>query len=158
MTPAEEPDLLVLGYDTELTYQKIQDAALLLRGGIEYVATHPDLNCPTLRGPIPDVGSFMALFEAACGRLPRVIGKPNVEMVSGALGRLGAKAQDVVMVGDRLATDVRMAKDAGIQAFLVLSGVTKREDVAASDVQPDEVFESLREVHAFARIRQDALA
>ncbi len=147
----QDPDLVVLGYDLELTYDKIQKAALFLEHGVDFVATHPDLTCPTPDGPVPDVGSFIAMFEAATGCTPRVIGKPEATMIRGALSRLDVDASDAVMVGDRPATDIRMAKRAGVRSFLVLSGVTKREDPVALEDTPAEVFDSLAEVLEFVR-------
>lgn len=140
----EAPDLLVLGYDTTLTYAKIERLARFLLAGVEYVATHPDLTCPTPGGPIPDVGSFLALFETATGRRPdRILGKPEATMVEGALARLDVPAANAVMVGDRLETDIAMANRAGIASWLVLTGVASADDLAASDVEPTRVLASL---------------
>ncbi len=142
----DDPDMVVLGYDLELTYDKIQRAALLLQRDLPFVATHPDLTCPTPDGPVPDVGAFLAMFRAATGRTPRVIGKPEATMIRGALSRLDVDASDAVMVGDRPTTDIRMAKRAGVTSYLVLSGVTRREDPIALEDTPSEVFPSLAEV------------
>jgi HAD superfamily hydrolase (TIGR01450 family) len=77
-----DPDVLVLGYDTELTYQKLVDFCLYLRQGLPYIATHPDINCPSPIGPLPDIGSFMALIQTSTGRTPDVVlGKPNPGIV-----------------------------------------------------------------------------
>lgn len=143
-----DADALVVGYDLGLTYEKLRGAALLLQRGVAFYATHPDPTCPTPQGPIPDVGSFLALFEVACGRRARVIGKPEPSMVAGALQRLGLCAADVAMVGDRLSTDVRMANRAGIPAYLVLSGVTRPEDLRNASDMPTRVFEGLADVRA----------
>lgn len=147
----ENADAVVLAYDIELTYTKIQRAALLLQGGARFFATHPDVTCPTPAGPIPDVGSFLAMFETACGRTATVIGKPEATMVEGALARLSIAAEDAVMVGDRLATDIAMAVQAGLPACLVRTGVTSAADLAAADPAPDHVFDDLAAVHAWAR-------
>lgn len=147
---AESADTVVLGYDTELTYAKVQRVALRLQDGAAFYATHPDATCPTPDGPIPDVGSFIALFETACGRRPRVLGKPEATMVEGALARLGVSAGDAVMVGDRLATDIRMANRSGIVSCLVRTGVTSEADLEASDDHPTHVFADLAGVHAWA--------
>ena len=146
-----EADALVLAYDTSLTYEKLRRAALVLQRGAAFYATHPDPTCPSPDGPIPDVGSFLSLFETACGRRAHVIGKPEASMVAGALDRLGVPAAEATVVGDRLATDIRMANRAGIRSFLVLSGVTDRAEVAAAEDRPDAVFDSLAAVHAHLR-------
>jgi HAD superfamily hydrolase (TIGR01457 family) len=149
----EDPEALVLGYDLGLTYEKLRRAALWLQRGVPFYATHPDPTCPSPEGPVPDVGSFLALFETACGRRPVVIGKPEPTMVRGALGRLGVEAGDAVMVGDRLTTDIRMANRAGIRSYLVLTGVTAREDLVGAEDRPSEVFDSLAAV--LARLRSE---
>lgn len=148
---AADPDTVVLAYDVELTYAKIQRTALLLQAGAAFYATHPDITCPTPEGPVPDVGSFLAMFEVACGRTPTVLGKPESTMVEGALARLRVGASEAVMVGDRLATDVAMAARAGLRSCLVLSGVSAEGDVDEQDLRPDHVFADLAAVHAWAR-------
>lgn len=150
-------DAVVLGYDTELTYAKIRDAALLLQAGAAFYATHPDLTCPTPKGPIPDVGSFLAMFQAACGVSAQVIGKPESTMVAGALARVGVAAHETIMVGDRLATDIAMARRAGLTSALVLTGVTAAVHPNSWDQLPEEqrphhVFEDLAAVLAWARL------
>jgi HAD superfamily hydrolase (TIGR01450 family) len=142
----ERPDAVVLGYDTTLTYEKLVRASRFLRAGLPFYATHPDVTCPTPDGPIPDVGSFLALFEAATGRRATVIGKPERTMIESALRRLSLAREDVVMVGDRLATDVRMANAAGIPSWLVMTGVTRPEDLAASPDRPTRTFPDLAAV------------
>lgn len=142
----ERPDLLVLGYDTTLTYEKIAALGLHLAQDIPFVATHPDLTCPTPAGPIPDVGSFIAMFETATGRRPdRILGKPARTMIEGAARHLGISPTDVVMVGDRLETDIRMANAAGVESWLVLSGITTRADAEASSDRPTRILGSLAE-------------
>ena len=144
--PDDAPDVLVLGYDTTLDYAKITATARVLRRGVRFVATHPDLNCPSPEGPLPDVGSFLAMFEASTGRRPEVIGKPQASMALAALARLGVAPRDAAMVGDRLETDIRMANDAGMASWLVLTGATRAADVEASADRPTEVFGSLADV------------
>ncbi len=141
-----DADALVLGYDLGLTYEKIRKAAFLLQRGVPFYATHPDVTCPSPDGPIPDVGSFLAMFEVACGRRATVIGKPSAAMVDGALQRLGCSRDDLVVVGDRLATDIRMGNDAGITSYLVLTGVTTQADLDAAPEQPTRTFASLADV------------
>lgn len=148
----DDPDVLVLGYDTTLDYAKIAGAARLLHRGVRFVATHPDLNCPSPEGPLPDVGSFLAMFEAATGRRPEVIGKPEAAMARGALERLGVAPAEAAMVGDRLETDVRMANAAGLASWLVLTGATSAAQAEAAADRPTAVFASLADVLSHVRI------
>ena len=145
----EPADVVVLGYDTELTYGKVRAAALLLQQGVPFFATHPDKTCPSPQGALPDVGSFIAMFEAACARTPVVLGKPQPAMVEGALARLGVSAADTVMVGDRLETDIRMANAAGMASILVMTGVTTSEQVLASGDRSTWTFASLADVRGW---------
>lgn len=125
----EDPDLVVVGYDTSLTYERLARACLHLHTGAGLVATHPDVTCPTPDGPVPDAGSFLALIEAATGRRPeRVIGKPNVEVLQRAAEEAGVPVADCAVVGDRLETDMTMAREAGATAVLVLTGATSADD------------------------------
>lgn len=142
----ETPDYVVLAFDTTITYDKIEKATHLLRAGVEYIATNPDLVCPTDRGFIPDCGSLQALIKAATGREPKIIGKPNREMAQMALELLAAQPQQSAMVGDRLYTDIRMAKEAGMKAILVLTGEAQHADLANTPWQPDLVVPSLFEL------------
>lgn len=141
------PDAVLLAFDTSLTYAKLEKACLLLRGGRPYFATNPDKVCPTEYGFIPDCGAMAALIEAATGRVPEFIGKPNAAMARMGMERIGADPARTAMVGDRLYTDIEMARRAGITGVLVLSGETKREDLAATAHKPHHVFESVAALH-----------
>jgi len=151
-------DAVVLGFDTTLTYAKLERACHLLRRGAAFVATHPDLVCPTERGPVPDCGSMIALLRKATGRRPVVVGKPRRRMVRMALKKLGPgfRPRDAALVGDRLYTDIRMARRAGLTAILVLSGETKQADLDNTSDLPDYVFPSIRELAAEMRRTPDA--
>jgi 4-nitrophenyl phosphatase len=139
------PDYAVLGFDTTLTYAKLCKLCDFVREGRPYIATHPDINCPTETGFIPDIGAMMALVEASTGRRPdAIIGKPNAGIVAAMSAKTGIPAAEIAMTGDRLYTDIAMGA-AGITTILVLSGESKREDVAASPHQPDFVFRDLAE-------------
>ena len=140
-----EPDVqaVVLAYDTELTYKKLCHAALLLQNpSVRFVATHPDLVCPSPEGPLPDVGSLLALFKTATGREPeRIFGKPHPAVLAPLLARY--TPQEMVMVGDRLSTDKKLAENAGMDCIVVLSGEATREDVHKEARQPALVLEDL---------------
>ncbi len=140
------PEAVLIGFDLTLTYTKLERAAHLLRAGLPYYATHADLVCPSERGPIPDTGSMIALLEAATGRRPVVLGKPYRPMIEAALERLGTMAEQTAMVGDRLYTDMKMARDYGLVSILVLSGETTRQDYDNSTTQVDFVFENVGEI------------
>lgn len=143
----EEPDILVLGYDTGLNYQSLSKFCLLVRTGLPYFATHPDLNCPSPEGPLPDAGSIMQLIRASTGRMPeKVFGKPEPNIMNLLADRWGMNLEDVVMVGDRLYTDIALGTTSGVSTVLVLSGETQLEDLQASPYQPDFVFRDLAEL------------
>lgn len=147
VTKADGPDYVVLGFDTTLTYQKLWDACDLIRKGTEYVATHPDLNCPLDGGRyMPDAGAIIAFIDASTGRRPKVIGKPNREIVEAALTRIDAGREEIAIVGDRLYTDIAMGLEAGLKSILVLSGETRLEDLAESPFRPDFIFASVGEL------------
>ncbi|MHC4714616.1 MAG: HAD-IIA family hydrolase [Planctomycetota bacterium] len=95
----EDPDWVLLGFDTTLTYEKIRAAARALLNGAGFVATHPDLVCPTAEGPIPDTGSFIRMFEGATGKSPAICGKPYPAMVEGALSRLSGSTDTAAVIG-----------------------------------------------------------
>jgi HAD superfamily hydrolase (TIGR01450 family) len=142
-TTGDDCQAVVLAYDTELTYKKLSESCLLLqRPEVRFLSTHPDMVCPSLKGPLPDVGSFVRLYEAATGRLPEVVfGKPNTLILSPLLKRF--RLEEMVMVGDRLSTDKILAENAGIDFILVLSGEAKREDLPGLLRQPTLVLDHL---------------
>jgi len=142
-TSGDDCQAVVLGYDTELTYAKLADSCLLLqRPKVRFLSTHPDLVCPSSNGPLPDTGSFVKLYESATGRLPEIVfGKPNTIVLSPLLKRF--RREEMVMVGDRLTTDKRLAENAGIDFILVLSGEARREDLPGLERQPTLVVDDL---------------
>jgi 4-nitrophenyl phosphatase len=140
------PGAVVLGFDMTLTYQKLQVACALIRQGVPFIATHPDFNCPTPEGPIPDCGAMIALIAASTGVKPKIIGKPNAEMVEALCFKFGLEREKVAMVGDRLYTDIAMGQQAGITAILVLSGETQPEDLEGSAFVPDIIAADLGEL------------
>lgn len=143
----EKPDLCVLAYDVELTFSKIRRLNAFLRAGKPFLATHPDDVCPTKDVPMPDVGSFLALFERSSGRKPDVIiGKPFTPMGEELAALTGVPRQRMCMIGDRMYTDIRFAANNGMKSVLVLSGETKREDMKNFPDRPDLVLESINEI------------
>jgi len=140
----EDPDLVVLGYDTELTYPVLTRFCDFVRAGLPYLATHPDVNCPVLGGYAPDIGAMMAMIEASTGRkADLILGKPNPGIVEGLAFKWGLRNEEILMVGDRLYTDIMMGKTAGVKTALVLTGEASREDLPNAKHQPDWVLEDL---------------
>jgi HAD superfamily hydrolase (TIGR01450 family) len=144
----ERPDQVVLTFDTTLTYEKLRTASNLLHDGVPFLATHPDRVCPTEGHPIPDCGAMAALFREATGVAPKVVGKPEPEMIAAALERLDAAPGDTAIVGDRLYTDMAMGHRAGLRTILVLSGETRREDLECIEQRPDLVVNSVGDIAA----------
>ncbi len=147
---AENPDQIVLGFDTTLTYEKLWRLCDLVRQGLPYLATHPDFNCPTEHGYMPDTGAMIAFVQASTGRSPDlIIGKPNRTIVDMAAHKFGLSIERMAMVGDRLYTDIALGQTSGIATVLVLSGEASRSDLERSSFQPDFVFEDLAELGAW---------
>jgi NagD protein len=146
--PGERPDAVVVGFDTALTYARLCRAAWWISQGINYVATNPDRVCPTDEPTtLVDCGSITAALQTATGREPiAVMGKPDVSMLRGILKRHSLKANELAMVGDRLYTDIEMARRAGALGVLVLTGETTAEQVAACKPGPDLVVANLAEL------------
>ncbi len=143
---AAHPDFVVLGFDKTLTYKKIEEGAYYIKKGVPFIATHPDLVCPTEDGSIPDTGSMIEMFYLSTGVRPLVIGKPNPGMIEAALKLTKGTPEDTAMVGDRYYTDMEMGFRSGIKTVLVLSGETKREDVEGFKRKPDYVIENVGEI------------
>ena len=141
-------DCVVMGYDTELTYRKLLDVSRLLteRPELPYIATNPDLVCPTEFGFVPDCGSVCGMIKTATGRAPKVIGKPEPLMVQMAMERAGVSPAQTAVVGDRIYTDVKSGLNAGCAGVLVMSGETTPEILAASADRPDLVLSSAAEI------------
>ena len=143
----ERPDVAVLGFDTTLTYDKLWKLCDLVRAGVRYIATHPDYNCPTETGFMPDIGATIAFVRASTGRVPDlIVGKPNSLFVEQAAERTGIPVSAMCMIGDRLYTDIALGATAGIPTILVLSGETSAHEVADSPFQPTYTFQNIRAV------------
>ena len=141
------PEVCVLAYDVTLDFAKIKRFNEFLAGGAVYIATHPDDVCPTAGVPMPDVGSFLVLFERSSGRRPSVIcGKPFTVMGACIARAFGVPSAQVCMAGDRMHTDIRFANANGMKSILVLSGETTRESMRAYADTPDLVLGSLNEI------------
>ena len=141
---ADDIDILLTSNDTELTFQKLEDACILLGRGVPYLATNPDYVCPTAYGYAPDCGSFSEMLCRATGRMPLFIGKPEPAMITLALKKYGFSADDALMVGDRVYTDIAAGVNAGVDTVLVLSGEGTREDAEKSEKKPTYILENIR--------------
>lgn len=140
-------DYVVLGFDTTLTYEKLWAACEYVSEGVEYIATHPDFNCPLPNDKfMPDAGAMAALIEASTGKTPLVIGKPNKEVVESIASKYNLSKENMAMVGDRLYTDIKTGINAGITSILVYSGETKAEDYRDSEIRADYVFNSVKDM------------
>ena len=146
----ENPEVVVTSFCTSFHYRDLCRLCDLVREGLPYVATHPDFNCPTKTGFIPDIGSLSAYVEASTGRRPdQVVGKPEAEIIEYALEMLGARKEETCVIGDRLYTDVKSGVNNGLTGILVLSGEANLKDIPFSDVRPHLVFDSVKEMIPF---------
>lgn len=137
-----DPEVVVLGFDTTLSYDKFDAAARHIRKGVPFIATHPDVNCPIEAGEMMlDCGAMAAALVAATGRAPFYIGKPHAPMIDGLLRRAGCRPEQIAFIGDRLTTDILGGLQHGILSILVLTGETTRDDLRHSSIQPDLVAE-----------------
>lgn len=138
------PEIAVIGFDTTLTYEKMRKICDLVRAGLPYIATHPDFNCPTENGFMPDIGAIIAFIDASTGRRPDlIVGKPNTGIVDAAVRRTHISPAQMAMVGDRLYTDIETGIRSGMLSVLVMSGETTREMLASSATRPDYTFDRL---------------
>jgi len=143
-TNSDSPQFVVLGYDTEITYEKLSTASIHLHKGVPMVASHPDVVCPSPKGGLPDTGAYMDLFEATTGVRPtHICGKPNAGMILHKVEELGLRPDQCAMVGDRLYTDMEMADRAGVHGILVLSGEATVDDLKGAPQSPSLVVDSV---------------
>jgi HAD superfamily hydrolase (TIGR01450 family) len=147
-TDLDETDCIVMGNDTELTFQKLYDVSklLLTRPEIPYIATNLDYVCPTSFGCVPDCGSFCDMLYNVSKRRPFSVGKPSPLMPQLAMERTGFSKNQTAMIGDRIYTDVKSGLNAGVLAVLVMSGETTQEILDASKDRPDLVLQSAAEI------------
>ena len=143
------PDIVVSSFDTTLTYEKLERACTYVRAGAEWLSTHPDINCPTENGFIPDSGAINAAISASCGGIvPRYFGKPHAETAEMICELYGADKSEIIVVGDRIYTDIALAKNNGMVSVLVLTGETTRDkvDAAKECEKPDIVLNRASEL------------
>lgn len=141
----DPPDVVVAGIDFELSYEALKQAALAIRAGAEFIGTNPDKTFPTPEGLVPGAGSMLAALETATDKTPVVIGKPETPMFETALEIIGTDAENTLMIGDRLGTDILGGKNAGMKTALLFTGVTTPDELTedADTVWPDVAYEGL---------------
>ena len=144
----DEVEVLVMGFDTELTFKKLEDVSklLLLRPELPYIATNPDYVCPTEFGSVPDCGSVCDMIFNATGKRPVVIGKPSPLMPLLAMEAVGCTKEETAVVGDRIYTDVKSGLNAGVTGILVMSGETTQEILDVSEEKPHLVLRDASEI------------
>ena len=144
---AERVDVVVVGFDTELTMDKLRTTCeILTTQTVDFYATNPDLVCPVSFGYIPDCGSICAMIRNATGKTPVYIGKPEPLMIQTVEEKFGVSPEDTVVVGDRLYTDIAAGLNAGVDAVCVLTGEATVEDIRTGEFQPTFVFESIKDL------------
>lgn len=148
LTDGLSGDIVVTSFDTTLTYEKLSRACRLIMNGAEYLSTHPDFNCPTEDGFIPDSGAISAFVTASTGKTPRYFGKPYADTMDMICSATGINKDDAVVIGDRLYTDIAIGKRSGVTAVLVLTGETQKKDLAglSESELPDLIFADTAEI------------
>lgn len=138
-------DCVVVGFDRTLDYQKVEKACELLTDpSVDYIGTNPDLRCPTAFGFVPDCGAICNLISAAVDRVPYYVGKPNKEIAQMCMNQVHAKKEEVIVVGDRLYTDIACGINAGVETAVVFTGEAKEEDINDTPYKPDYSFKDIR--------------
>lgn len=140
-------DVVLVGFDTELTSGKIRKTCELLQRDIPYIATNPDLACPVSFGFIPDCGSICMMLENATGRKPIYIGKPKATMIDAVLTKFNTTKAQAVIIGDRLYTDIASGQNAGIASICVLTGEADVKAILSGNVKPTYTFCSVKEIY-----------
>ena len=148
----DNPDIVLLGFDTTLTYEKINKAANFIANGAEYIATHPDKNCPLAEGFMTDTGSMIEMFYASAGRYPDIIvGKPYEYTVDYVTHFLSCERSEICFIGDRLETDIAIGMKNGTKSVLVYSEVTTPEMYEESDIKATVAVKDLKSLSEYVK-------
>lgn len=150
VTEQQEDDIVcaVVGFDNELNYKKIEDICeLLITRDIDYVATNPDIVCPTSFGFIPDCGSICQMIGNAVKREPLYIGKPNKTIVEMCLKQTGYEKEETLVIGDRLYTDIACGINGGVETAVLFTGEATKEDLIDTEFKPTYRFETIKELY-----------
>lgn len=143
------PDYVVLGETETLNQEAFTKAIRLVATGARFIATNPDASGPSEKGIVPGAGALAALIETACNKKAFYVGKPNPYMMRAAINYLGVHSEDTVMVGDRMDTDMVAGVQSGMDTILVLSGITRREDIDRFPYVPSLVLNSVVDIDPF---------
>ncbi|MGW5736092.1 MULTISPECIES: HAD-IIA family hydrolase [Streptomyces] len=141
-----DPDYVVLGETRTYSFEAMTKAVRLINGGARFICTNPDETGPSTEGPLPATGAVAALITKATGRNPYFAGKPNPLMMRTGLNAIGAHSETSAMIGDRMDTDVLAGLEAGMQTFLVLTGLTSRKDIDQHPFRPSTVVDSIADL------------
>lgn len=151
----EETDIVIISWDRKFHYDHLNFAYQAVKQGAKMIATNPDKTCPVENGDVPDCAGMIGAIEAVSGRKIDVqIGKPSVITLDAALSILGLKADQCMMIGDRIETDIRMGIEAGMKTALVLSGITTIEDLKTSEWEPDYILTSVSDIPTSEKLRK----
>ncbi|MGX8852216.1 HAD-IIA family hydrolase [Amedibacillus sp. YH-ame10] len=143
----EQPQIVILGFDTTLTYEKLSKACTFIREGALYYGINPDLNCPMEHNTfIPDCGSMAKLIEASTGKYPEFFGKPSPKTLEYIIEETGYEPEQIAIIGDRLYTDIAVANGSEVTSVLVLSGETQEDDIKKSEIKPDIIIQDIGEL------------
>lgn len=142
----EKASVVLIGFDTENTSEKIRNTCIMLGKEVAYLATNPDLVCPVSFGYIPDCGSMSIMLKNATGKEPFFIGKPEPIMVNCVLKKLNKSREEAVIIGDRLYTDIKTGERAEVDTICVLSGEASMQDIQTGEVKPTYIFDSVKEI------------
>jgi len=141
-------DYVLLGFDTELNYEKVRGACYYVSRGYSYIATNCDLKCPVLDNKfIPDCGAIAKMIEIATGRMPKFLGKPERTIVDAVSSEWNIPVDKIACVGDRLYTDIAVGFNAGAISICVLTGEATKDEIKESDIKPDYCFDSIKELY-----------
>lgn len=144
--PCEETNCIVIGFDTQLTFEKLEYACRVIDRGAEYIATHPDMVCPMDGINVPDCGAVCEMLYTATGKRPKVIGKPDPLMAKMAMEAAGVTSDKALFIGDRLNTDIACGINAGMDTVLVLSGVSTREQAEQGEIKPSLICRDIEQL------------
>lgn len=152
---SDNVDMVLIGFDTELNYEKLIDVSKLLRKDIPLIATNPDLVCPTSYGFIPDCGSICQMIYNSTGKYAKFIGKPNKEMIDMVLDRENLLKEDTIIIGDRLYTDIASGINAGVDTICVLTGEATISEIKSSKFKPTIILNSVGDMINYLDKRRD---